>query len=264
MILSLVLGAMVGLVMGLTGAGGGILAVPALVFGLHMTVAAAGPIGLLAVGIGAATGALGRLRSGHVRYKAAALMAVTGALCAPFGSWLAQRMNTHLLSLVFALVLLGVGLKSLREGRRTPAASAAPADLPCMRSASNGRFIWNSRCALSLSGMGVIAGVLSGLLGVGGGFVIVPALQRYSNLAMQSVVATSLAVIALISLSGFAGSIFNGHFNATVGLPFVGGAVLGMLIGTVLAARYAAQGLKTAFGVVCLAVAGGLAFRTLA
>lgn len=264
MVLSPVLGAMVGLVMGVTGAGGGILAVPALVFGLHMTVAAAGPIGLLAVGIGAATGALGRLRSGHVRYKAATLIALTGAISAPFGSWLAQRTDTRLLSLVFALVLLGVGLNSLREGRSTQAACAAPADLPCIRSASNGRFIWNSRCALSLSGMGVIAGVLSGLLGVGGGFVIVPALQRYSNLAMQSVIATSLAVIALVSLAGFAGSIFNGHFNATVGLPFAGGAVLGMLFGTMLAARYAARGLKTAFGLVCLAVAGALAFRALA
>lgn len=263
MLLSLILGAGVGLVMGLTGAGGGILAVPALVFGLHMTIAEAGPIGLLAVGISAATGAVGRLWSGHVRYKAAALIAVTGALFAPFGSWLAQRLDTRILSLVFALVLLRVGLKNLREGRSKQMECAAQADLPCIRNASSGRFIWSSRCALSLSGMGAIAGLLSGLLGVGGGFVIVPALQRYTDLAMQSVVATSLAVIALISLSGFAGSIFNGHFNFAVGLPFAGGAVLGMLLGNLLAARYAAQRLKIGFGAVCMAVAAGLVFKTL-
>ena len=264
MLLSLLLGAGVGVVMGLPGAGGGILAVPALVFGLHMTIAEAGPIGLLAVGIAAATGAIGRLWSGHVRYKAAALIAFTGALFAPFGGWLAHHLDTRLLSIVFALVLLRVGLKNLREGRSRQTECALQADLPCIRNASSGRFIWSSRCALSLSGMGVVAGLLSGLLGVGGGFVIVPALQRYTDLAMQSVVATSLAVIALISLAGFTGSLVNGHFDYSVGLPFAAGAILGMLLGNVLAARYAAQGLKSAFGLVCLAVAGGLVLKTLA
>lgn len=258
MLLSLFLGALVGCVMGLTGAGGGILAVPVLVFGLHMTIAEAGPIGLLAVGIAAAIGAVVGLRKGIVRYKAALLIAGTGVLLTPLGSWLAHRLDTRVLSAVFAVVLLRVAYKSIREGLLGRQETVPRADLPCIRSATHGRFIWTSQCALRLSAMGSIAGLLSGLLGVGGGFVIVPALQRYTDLAMQSVVATSLAVIALISLSGVASSIFSGHFDFMLGVPFSCGAVVGMLIGNLLAARFASHHLKLTFGCVCVAVAVGL------
>jgi uncharacterized membrane protein YfcA len=82
---SLILGALVGVIMGLTGAGGGILAVPLLVFGLHLTVASAAPLGLLAVGIAAAMGAAVGLRAGVVRYRAALLIALTGIVFNPLG-----------------------------------------------------------------------------------------------------------------------------------------------------------------------------------
>lgn len=79
MITGLLLGAVVGIVMGLTGAGGGILAVPLLVFGMHLTIAEAGPVGLLAVGVSAAAGALMGLKAGIVRYRATVLIAGTGS-----------------------------------------------------------------------------------------------------------------------------------------------------------------------------------------
>ena len=146
MLLSLLLGAGVGLVMGLTGAGGGILAVPALVFGLHMTIAEAGPIGLLAVGIAAATGAIGRLWSGHVRYKAAALIAFTGALFAPFGGWLAHHLDTRLLSIVFALVLLRVGLKNAAGRRNVRCRPTCPASATPAAAVSSGAAAARSAC----------------------------------------------------------------------------------------------------------------------
>ncbi|MDY7548330.1 sulfite exporter TauE/SafE family protein [Glaciimonas sp. CA11.2] len=85
---------------------------------------------------------------------------------------------------------------------------------------------------LSLSG--VIAGLLSGLLGVGGGFVTVPALQRYTNLHAQSVLATSLAVIALVSVSGVISSAVANHLDWIVALPFSAGAISGMLGGRIV------------------------------
>ncbi|HWU85370.1 MAG TPA: sulfite exporter TauE/SafE family protein, partial [Rhodocyclaceae bacterium] len=178
-------------------------------------------------------------------------------------SWLAHRLDTRVLGAVFALVLLRVAYKNLKEGRLGHADTVAQAELPCIRSSAHGRFIWTSQCALRLSGMGIVAGLLSGLLGVGGGFVIVPALQRYTDLAMQSVVATSLAVIALISLSGVASSVLGGRFDYALGLPFAAGAVVGMLLGGRLAARYHPRHLKTAFGLVCLVVAVGLLAKSL-
>lgn len=260
----ILLGALVGLVMGLTGAGGGILAVPLLVFGLHLPMAEAGPIGLLAVGLASGMGALAGLRLGIVRYRAALLVAMIGIVASPVGLWLARRLDTRTLGLAFAAVLLWVAYRNIAAGRTgANAAARVRSAPPCIRDAANGRFIWTSRCAARLSLAGGVAGVLSGLLGVGGGFVMVPALQRYTDLAMQSVVRTSLAIIALISLSGVAAAIGSGHFRLDVGLPFTLGALGGMVAGGALAKRLPANYLNLAFGVVCALVAAGMAARAL-
>lgn len=258
---SLLLGAVVGIIMGLTGAGGGILAVPLLVFGLHMSVASAAPIGLLAVGIAAAMGAVLGLRAGVVRYRAALLIALIGILCNPLGVWLALRMPVRYLTVLFAAVLIAVAAKGLREVRpagRQVGQGRQIGACPCHLNSGSGRLDWNLRCATRLSLMGAAAGVLSGLLGVGGGFVIVPTLQYFSDLAMRSIVATSLAVIALISLVSVAGTIYSGHFDLAQGLPFAAGATAGMLLGGRFAATWQPAYLKLAFSLICLAVAGGL------
>ena len=258
MTLTLLLGAVVGLILGLTGAGGGILAVPLLVFGQQLTITEAGPIGLLAVGISAAVGAVIGLRSGIVRYRAALLVAGTGILLAPAGIWLAQGLNTRILSVVFAIVLLWVAFKSFKESREN--AQIKPLNIvpPCIRESKSGRFIWTNKCAALLAATGSVAGVLSGLLGVGGGFVMVPALQRYTDLEMRSVVATSLAVIALISITGVATSISSGHFDHAIGVPFAAGTVAGMVVGGALSSRLSTKYLKKIFALICLAVAVGM------
>lgn len=263
MTLAIILGALVGLIMGLTGAGGGILAVPLLVFGLQLTVAQAGPIGLLAVGIAAAMGAIIGLKAGIVRYRAALLVAATGILLAPVGVWMAQRLDTRILSVLFAVVLLWVAYKSFSESRQHGQAHPLDTEPPCIRDTESGRFVWTTRCASRLAVSGSVAGVLSGLLGVGGGFVMVPALQRYTDLGMQSVVATSLAVIALISMTGVATSISGGHFNVAIGAPFAAGATVGMLLGGTLSSRLSPRYLKIVFAVICLIVAAGMIFKTL-
>ena len=263
MTIAIILGALVRLIMGLTGAGGGILAVPLLVFGLQLTVTEAGPIGLLAVGIAAAMGAVIGLKAGIVRYRAALLIAGTGVLATPAGIWLSRQLDTRALSIAFAVVLLMVAYKSLRESKQKEPAAPTRAEPPCIRDEDSGRFVWTTRCAIRLSIAGTIAGVLSGLLGVGGGFVMVPALQRYTDLAMQSVIATSLAVIALISLTGVVTSMSAGHFNFAIGIPFAGGALAGMLLGGVISPRLSGTHLKTAFGLISVAVAIGMLIAAL-
>lgn len=236
--ITLALGVAVGIVMGLTGTGGGILAVPLLVLVLQLSIAEAAPIGLVAVGMAAAVGAFIGLRQGIVRYKAAALMAVAGTLTAPIGLWIAQRTDTYVLSALFACLLLAMAVRALRNGQPTEMeATEMTHDFVCVQDASRGRFIWNIRCARALVLSGAVAGSLSGMLGVGGGFVLVPAMRRFTTLNPQSVIATSLAVIALIALSGILSSAATGSLQWHVALPFAAGAVAGLVAGRMFSAR---------------------------
>lgn len=258
LLIILLLGFAIGIVLALTGAGGGILAVPALVFGTHASVAEAGPVGLLAVGLAAALGAILGLRAGTVRYKAALLIAGVGVVCSPVGLWLAQRTPNRPLAAVFAGVLLFVAYRVWQRAcapARVVDAHRAPP--PC-RLSGKGKFIWTAPCARALALSGAVAGGLSGLLGVGGGFVMIPALQRYTELGMQSVVATSLAVIALVSASGVAVSAASGHLPWMVALPFSVGAVAGMLGGRLVAARLAGPRLQQGYALLSAGVAAAM------
>ncbi|MBC7453164.1 MAG: sulfite exporter TauE/SafE family protein, partial [Massilia sp.] len=246
-----------------TGAGGGILAVPLLVFGIRMELAQAGPIGLLAVGMAAALGAVLGLREGIVRYRAAMLIAAFGMLLSPLGLWLAHRLDNRWLSVLFATILLLVAFRTFRQATRPPL--VVPANVhslhPCKRDAT-GRFIWTSSCVRALALSGTVAGLLSGLLGVGGGFVMVPALQRYTDLVMRSVVATSLAVIALVSVTGVVTSAATGGMAWSVAFPFSAGALAGMLGGRVVSARLAGPHLQIGFAAVSAAVAVGMIVKS--
>lgn len=264
MMISLALGLAVGLILALTGAGGGILAVPLLVFGTHIGIAQAGPIGLLAVGMAACLGAVLGLRAGVVRYRAAVLVAVTGMLFSPAGLWLARRVDNRWLSVLFAFTLLYVAFKTFDKARGKGGAAAVTRPVPvCVRDAASGRFVWTRPCARALALSGSLAGLLSGLLGVGGGFVMVPALQRYTDLAMQSAVATSLAVIALISAAGVVTSAASGGLAWSIALPFAAGALAGMLGGRSLSGRLSGPHLQMAFAGVSALVAAGMIAKAL-
>jgi uncharacterized membrane protein YfcA len=253
MLLSLALGLVVGIILALTGAGGGILAVPLLVFGVGIGVAEAGPIGLLAVGMAAVLGAVLGLRDGVVRYRAALLVAGAGMLLSPLGLWLARRIDNRWLGVAFAVTLLYVAVKTFRQAGK-PAAERAAAPV-CVRDSGNGRFIWTRPCARAMALSGALAGALSGLLGVGGGFVMVPALQRYTDLPIKSVVATSLAVIALVSITGVVAAAVSGNMQWPIAVPFSAGALAGMLGGRAVAARLAGPHLQKGFAAVSAVVA---------
>ena len=119
------LGLAVGLTLALTGAGGGILAVPLLMFGLDWSITQAAPVALLAVGASAALGAVIGLRQGAVRYRAAVLVAITGGLVTPLGVHLAHALPTRPLTVAFAVVLLYVAIRTFRQS--TPRTRASDA-----------------------------------------------------------------------------------------------------------------------------------------
>jgi uncharacterized protein len=263
MLISAGLGLVVGLILALTGAGGGILAVPLLVFGTGIGVAQAGPIGLLAVGMAAALGAVLGLRAGQVRYRAALLIAAVGMLLSPAGLWAARLADPRWLGGLFGLVLLYVAVTTYRQARNNGTDAEAREQAVCVRNADTGRFIWTLPCARALALSGTLAGFLSGLLGVGGGFVMVPALKRYTDLPMKSVLATSLAVIALISGTGVAVAAAQGGVDWGSAAPFAGGALAGMLGGRSLAARLAGPLLQKAFAVISAVVAFGMIGKAL-
>jgi uncharacterized membrane protein YfcA len=266
MIVVLLLGFTVGVILALTGAGGGILAVPLLVFGVGLSMAEAGPIGLLAVGLAATLGAVMGLKNGTVRYKAALLIAGAGIVCSPLGLWLAQRTPNRPLTIMFAFVLMYVAFRVYQRSlppsteSKTPVTSKPP---PCLLDVNRGKLNWTAPCAWALTVSGIVAGGLSGLLGVGGGFVMVPALQRYTNLTAQSVLATSLAVIALVSISGVAASSAAGHLQWTVAIPFSIGALVGMVCGRLIAARLAGPHLQKGFAAVSMVVAVALLVKAI-
>jgi uncharacterized membrane protein YfcA len=257
MLAAVLLGAVVGMTLALTGAGGGILAVPLLVFALHMDVAGAAPVGLLAVGLAAALGAALGLREGKVRYRAAVVIGGAGMLLAPLGVWLAQRLPDGPLAILFSLVLAG-SARAMYKRSRAPddALHASMAARPaCVRHPDTGRFVWTRPCALALAATGMTSGLLSGLLGVGGGFVIVPALTRFSDLAAEAVVSTSLAVIAMVSVSAVGSAAVHGNVAWGIALPFAFGAIVAMLGGRQLARRVAGPTLQRWFSCLSAGVA---------
>ena len=267
MLLYLSLGALTGAIMALTGAGGGILAVPLLLFGAGMGMAQAGPIALLAVGLAAALGAALGLRAHTVRYRAALLVAAAGMLLSPLGLWLAHQFDNRVLTGLFALVLAFVAYRTFRQAGRQGGASEAQAHEappPCVRNTLTGRFVWTAPCARVLALSGALAGLLSGMLGVGGGFVMVPALRNYTDLPMDAAVATSLAVIALVSGTGVVSSALAGSLDVVAALPFCAGALLGMMAGRTVAARVAGAQLQRGFATVAAVVAAGMLLKTVA
>lgn len=256
--LPLALGMVTGLLLGLTGAGGGLVAAPLLVLVMQVPVAQAAPVSLIAVLLSAGTGAVLGLRAGIVRYKAATVMAAAGLLLFPLGHLVAGWVPNRLLMVVFAALLLYQAWRFW--GNRHAVVDAAP---PCEINPTSGRFIWNRPCARALLQAGSFAGFLSGLLGVGGGFILVPALRRHTPLEMNAITATVLLVLALVSCGGLLQWSVSGHLAAHLAWPFAAGALVGMVAGREFASGIDEHGLQKAFALLCALIALGLAAKGL-
>lgn len=253
--IALALGILVGLVLGLTGAGGSIFAVPLLVIGLGLDLKEATPVALLAVFGATAFGALTALRAGHVCHRAALMIGIAGSVATPAGVYLASRASQHVVYLAFAAVMLIVASRMFLQARAAsgPTAAALP---------QSQRLSWTSRCTLVLGLSGIGTGILSGALGIGAGFVIVPSLRAATSLSMTSVVATSLLAIAIISGSAVGSHLLHGNrIPWLVAAPFFVGALAGMWAGRMLIARISGARLQQSFAALMAAAALLMAYR---
>ncbi|WP_455924516.1 sulfite exporter TauE/SafE family protein [Pseudomonas putida] len=260
--LAMLLGTVIGVVLGLTGAGGGILAVPALVLGLGWPMTQAAPVALLAVGAAAAVGAIDGLRKGIVRWRAALLMAGLGTLFTPLGLLVAHRLPDHLLVGLFCGVLLIVAWRMFSQSREAKCAGSGIdhswEQKNCMLNHQTGRLNWTLRCSVTLSVVGSCCGFLTGLLGVGGGFLLVPAFRQLTDIRVHGIIATSLMVIALVSGMAVVGALHAGVRIPLEGGVFIVASVVGMVVGRVLSPRTPARVLQVGFAGLCVAVAGWL------
>lgn len=263
--LTLAIGVFVGILMGLTGAGGGILSVPLLVFLLHLPISEAGPIALTAITISAGVGAAIGLKAKVLRYKAAAFMAIFGLMLSPLGLWLAQKVPNTPLLILFSLVLMYVSIRMLVQVARVLSGKStinrkAP---PCLLNASLGKLIWTAPCARVLMLSGATAGFLSGLLGVGGGFILVPALNKFTDLPMKSIVATSLGVLAIVSAGGAFISLASGTLNMAIAIPFSIGSLSGLLFGKLLEKKISGPRVQQIFAIFTLMIAISLMVKAI-
>jgi uncharacterized protein len=243
---ALLLSGLIGVSLGLLGGGGSILAVPVLVYVARVDVHEAIGMSLAIVGATSLAGALFHARRGRVAYRAALLFGGAGMAGAPLGAQLTHRVAPPLLLLLFAALMLVVAALMLRgRGFAGPRSTAATARLG----------------AVLATGFGV--GLLTGFLGVGGGFLIVPALTLLTGLPMHEAVATSLLVIALNSAAGVVGHLGRGGMPLGPTAAFTAVATLGALCGERLAGRLDPLRLRRAFGLFVLAVGLLLAARNL-
>ncbi len=269
------IGILVGLLLGLTGAGGSILAVPLLMGGLGWSITQAATTSLLAVSAAATIGAGLAWKHAYVRYRAASLMAIVGILISPLGIYTADKLEPASLQLIFATVLTAVALRMYFQ------AEATKDDYKILRASvsgdghsskaiigsinpATGRLVWTWPVAAALSIIGAVAGFLSGLLGVGGGFVIVPALRTTLPLSMHSAVATSLMTIALISQGAFLNGLIQGRqTHWLIALPFVVGAIVGMYLGRIVSPYISGHKLQRGFALLAIIVSLVMASHTL-
>ena len=237
------LGFLIGLSLGTLGGGGSILAVPALVYGAGQSPREATSSSLLLVGIAAIIGLRPHLRAGRVRVATGLAFGAAGIVGSLLGSALNRRLDPDLLLLGFAVLVLVAAWRMLTG---CPTCTKVGDDLATgMGTAPDGsrgdavavatRLDVGRILAVVAAGTGV--GFLTGLFGVGGGFVIVPALTLLLGLNMPTAIGTSLLVIGVNSAVGLAARIGTASIDWGVTLPFAVAAIAGVLTGGRLAGR---------------------------
>lgn len=270
--LALLIGVVIGLVLGLTGAGGSVLALPLLMQGLGQGPVAAANLSLGAVALAAGFGVLLRLGRGQVVWRAAVLVGGAGVVAVPLGQALARRLPESWLLVGFTALVAMIAWRMWRQAAAEPeatrvvragASGAGPSLAAACSLSDSGLLEWRWPCALRMGAVGLVAGVLSGLFGVGGGFVIVPALVLFTGLPMLQAVATSLAVITAVAAAGFAAFLWSQPVPA-LALPVMAGSLAGMLLGSALAPRLAGPALQRLFVVTMVTLALWNLWRSLA
>jgi uncharacterized membrane protein YfcA len=242
MIAALSLGLFVGIVLGVVGGGGSIIAVPALVYGVGMSPAEAIPTSLLVVGISSLAALIPRLRDG-INWPVVLMVGAAGIPAAWGGTAVGRLLDSNILMLAFAVIMVIAGIRMLMRTTETEG------------SCSTGPNRAFRSCAPKAVGVGVLVGFLTGLLGVGGGFLITPALTLFLGLRMKQAVGSSLAIIVINSAAGFGAHATGFTIDWPSVLAFAVPAVLGSLIAARLARHLNDKHIRFSFAVLIFAVA---------
>jgi uncharacterized membrane protein YfcA len=225
--LALALAALIGLSLGLLGSGGSIVTLPVLVYVARIPAQQAVGMSLVIVGGTSALGALLNLRQGAFDWRAAAFFSASGTVGAFVGAKFTHLVSATMLMFLFGALMLVVGIRMLRKGE-TKAAAHGCRPLRCLA-------------------VGVAVGVLTGFLGVGGGFLILPALVLFAGLEMKPAIGTSLAIIAVNCIGGLIGQLRYANFDWRLTLVFLLVAMAGMVAGAVFAKNLSAAVLRRGF-----------------
>ena len=231
----------IGLALGLLGGGGSILTVPLLLFVLHQDERSTITTSLLVVGITSAVAAISHARAGHVAWRMTASFAAASAVGALTGGRCAALLPADALVALFAVAMLASGLRSWT--------ASSPADDDVVRPHASS---WR------IPIVGLAAGLLTGLVGAGGGFIVVPALTLLGRVPMRRAIGSSLVVIAINSLCGFVGHMADGsdvHLDASLIVVVTSAAICGSVIGSALAHRVSVHALRRGFAVFVAALA---------
>lgn len=241
-ILALLGAVAIGLSLGLTGAGGSILTLPVLVYLADVPPRQAVGLSLLIVGVAALAGAWQRARAGDLHFKAAGMFVISGMLGAVGGSQLTHLVTPSALMTLFAILMAIIGLSMLVPRKNVP--QPAPECHPL-------------RCLLAGGGVGVI----TGFIGVGGGFLLVPALVKFARLPLRAATGTSLAIIACNSAAGFLSHLGDAAVSWRLAAVFAIIAAAGVLVGGKVVSRLPEAALRRAFAVLVLATATFVLWR---
>ncbi len=242
MLLALVLAVGIGVSLGLLGGGGSILTLPILVYALGMETKQAIATSLLVVGVTSAAAMVTHARAGRVNTRIGLAFGVSSMAGAFVGGRLGHLLPSGVLLVSFAIMMFVTGLAMLR-GRTT-------------RTAVVGSRPWGRILVV-----GIAIGLLTGVIGAGGGFVIVPALVLLFGLSMPEAIGTSLLVIALNSISGFAGSIAHVTLDFRVAALVTAAAVVGSIGGAFVVGRVPETMLRRAFAWLVLVMAAFMIWR---
>ncbi|GGV12545.1 UPF0721 transmembrane protein [Streptomyces filipinensis] len=235
LVLALVAGAVVGLALGGLGGGGSVLAVPALIYLLGLTPAEATTASLIIVTCTSVTALTVHARDGNVAWRTGLLFAAAGIVPAMLAGAAADHLPQTALTAAFAVIAALAASRMLRPGRTEPSGH-----------------IHAGKAGAAGAGLGAV----TGFLGVGGGFLAVPALVGVLGLAMRTAVGTSLLVITINSLAALAARAGAGaHLHWTVIVPFTGAAILGAWDGKRLSKKVQGKTLQRVFAWLLLTVA---------
>ncbi|NGP09729.1 sulfite exporter TauE/SafE family protein [Rhodococcus sp. 14C212] len=230
--LTVALAVLVGVTLGLLGGGGSILTVPLLAYVAGMDAKEAIATSLLVVGVTSAVGAISHARAGRVQWRTGILFGLAGMVGAYAGGLLSRFIPGSILLLAFAAMMIATAIAMLRGRKNKTPGPDGTHSIPV------GKILLD----------GVIVGLVTGLVGAGGGFLVVPALALLGGLPMPVAVGTSLIVIAMKSFAGLGGYLSTVQIDWRLAAMVTGAAVVGSLIGGRLTGMVDPEALRKGFG----------------